>query len=90
MTREPTAVLTAIGALLASVAKVAVLLDLVEWDAEQLAGISLVIDNALLVLGALFIRSQVTPIHDPRLEVGTSVNHGHATVVANNDAEPHV
>ena len=84
MTREPTAVLAAIGALLASVVKVAVLLDLVQWNADQLAGVSLVIDNALLVLGALLIRSAVTPTSDPRLEIGTSVNHGLATVTANN------
>jgi hypothetical protein len=89
MNREPTAVLAAIGAFLASLAKVAVLLDIVEWDANQLAGISLVIDNFLLVMGALFIRSQVTPTADPRLEIGSSVNHGLATVVANNEMEPH-
>jgi hypothetical protein len=81
MNREPTAVLTALGALLASLAKVAVLLRLVEWDADQLAGVSLVIDNALLVLGALFIRGQVTPTSDPRLPVGQSVNSGTAEVV---------
>jgi hypothetical protein len=88
MTREPTAVLAAIGALLASVVKVAVLLDLVQWNADQLAGVSLLIDNFLLVLGALLIRSVVTPTSDPRLEVGASVNHGLATVTANNTIAP--
>ena len=82
MNREPTAILTALGALLASLAKVAVLLDLVDWDADQLAGLSLVIDNIILLLGALFIRSQVTPVSDPRLPIGTEVNHGLAEVVA--------
>jgi hypothetical protein len=85
MSREPTAVITAIGAFLASLAKVAVLLDLVAWDADQLAGVTLVIDSFLIVLGALFVRSRVTPTADPRLEVGTSVNHGMATVVSNNE-----
>lgn len=73
MNREPSAVISALGAFLASLAKVAVLLHLVNWDAEQLAGISLVIDNALIVLGALFIRSQVTPVSKPALESGTEV-----------------
>lgn len=73
MNREPTAILTALGALLASLAKVAVLLDLVQWDANQLAGISLVIDNLILLLGALFIRSQVTPVKAPVLTEGTVV-----------------
>lgn len=73
MRTEPTAVLTALGALLASLAKVAVLLDVVAWDADQLAGISLVIDTFILFLGALFIRSQVTPIHHPSVTEGTTV-----------------
>lgn len=73
MNREPTAILTALGALLASLAKVAVLLNLVDWNADQLAGISLVIDNLILLLGALFIRSQVTPVKSPVLSEGTVV-----------------
>src|SRR5687768_16435828 len=73
MNREPTAVLTALGALLAAISKAAVLLDIVAWDADQLAGISLVIDTLILTLGALFIRSQVTPIHRPTIEAGTAV-----------------
>jgi hypothetical protein len=81
--REPTAITTALGAFLASLAKVAVLLGLVDWDAEQLAGITIVIDSFIIFLGALFIRSQVTPTSDPRLDVGQSVNEGTATVVAN-------
>lgn len=81
MNREPTAIISAIGALLASIVKVAVLLKIVDWDAEQLAGISLVIDNALIVCGALFIRSQVTPTAAPKLDVGADVNGGTARVV---------
>ena len=73
MNREPTAILTALGAFLASIAKVAVLLDFVDWNADQLAGISLVIDNLILLLGALFIRSQVTPTKSPVLQEGTVV-----------------
>lgn len=74
MNKEPTAILTALGALLASLAKVAVLLGLVQWDAVQLAGISLVIDNLILFFGALFIRAQVTPVASPSLPAGTEVN----------------
>lgn len=73
MNREPTAILTALGAFLASLAKVAVLLDLVDWNADQLAGLSLVIDNLILLLGALFIRSQVTPVSNPTVPKGTEV-----------------
>lgn len=73
MNKEPSAVISALGAFLASLAKVAVLLHLVDWDAEQLAGVSLVIDNALIVFGALFIRSQVTPVAAPSLPEGTEV-----------------
>lgn len=82
MNREPTAVLTALGALLASLAKVAVLLDLVDWNADQLAGLSLVIDNLILLLGALFIRSQVTPTKAPVLSEGTVVTTTNPTTGA--------
>ena len=73
MNREPTAILTAFGAMLASLAKLAVLLDIVAWDADQLAGVSLVIDSMILFLGALWIRSQVTPAKHPSLTSGTEV-----------------
>jgi hypothetical protein len=71
--REPTAIITALGLFLAALTKAAVLLDLVAWDAEQLAGISLVIDSALVVLGAIFIRDRVTPVASPQLPAGTTV-----------------
>jgi hypothetical protein len=87
MTREPTAVLGALGVFLASLAKLAVLMGWVDWSAEQLAGLTLVIDSALITLGTLFIRSQVTPTASPRLEVGQSVNHGHAVVAEVNSME---
>jgi hypothetical protein len=80
MTREPTAVITAVGVFLSALTKAAVLLGLVDWDTEQLAGISLVIDSGLVVIGALLIRDRVTPTADPRLPVGSDVNHGSATV----------
>ncbi len=34
---------------------------------------------------AVITRQAVTPTSDPRLEIGSSVNHGLATVVANNE-----
>lgn len=74
MNREPTAVITAIGVFLSALTKAAVLLHLVEWDALQLAGVSLVIDSGLVVIGALMIRERVTPVADPRLPIGTVVN----------------
>jgi hypothetical protein len=80
MTREPTAIITAIGVFLSAVTKALVLLDITDWNAEQLAGISLVIDSGLVVIGALLIRERVTPTADPRLQVGTEVNGGTATV----------
>ncbi len=81
--REPTVIVAAIGGFLSALTKAAVLLRLVDWDAEQLAGISLVIDSFLILLGAVLIRQNVTPTADPRLDEGTSLNHGSATVVAN-------
>lgn len=74
MNREPTAIITAIGVFLSAITKAAVLLDLVDWDAEQLAGISLVIDSGLVVIGAIFIRERVTPVASPSLPSGTTVN----------------
>lgn len=73
MNREPSAILSALGVFLASLAKAAVLLDLVAWDADQLAIVGLVIDNAIIVLGALFIRANVTPTASPALQAGTEV-----------------
>ena len=73
MNREPSAIISALGAFLSAIAKVAVLLNLVDWDADQLAGISLVIDTLLILLGAIFIRSQVTPTKSPVLSEGTVV-----------------
>lgn len=88
MSREPTAVITTLGAFLASVVKVAQLLGFIELDGDQMAGVTLVIDNFLLLAGALFIRNQVTPTSDPVLDVGTSVNHGHAVVSEVNEIDP--
>jgi len=81
MTREPTAIITAVGVFLSALTKAAVLLGLVAWDVDQLAGISLVIDSGLVVFGALLIRERVTPIADPRLPLGTAVNNDTAQVV---------
>lgn len=73
MGTEPTATTSAIGLFLSSLVKAAVLLHLVDWDADQLAGVSLVIDSALVVFGALFIRARVTPTSNPTLPAGTTV-----------------
>jgi hypothetical protein len=54
----------------------------VAWDADQLAGISLVIDTLLILLGAIFIRSQVTPIKSPVLSEGTVVTTTNPTTGA--------
>jgi hypothetical protein len=78
--REPTAIITAVGVFLSALTKAAVLLGFVDWDVEQLAGISLVIDSGLVVIGALLIRERVTPTASPRLDIGTEVNGGTATV----------
>ena len=80
MVREPTALITAIGVFLSAVTKALVLLGITDWDATQLAGISLVIDSGLVVIGALLIRERVTPTADPRLPEGSDVNGGTATV----------
>ena len=73
MNREPTAWIAAIGVFLSALTKAAVLLNLVDWDVEQLAGISIVIDSGLVLLGAALIRDRVTPTTSPRLQEGTVV-----------------
>ena len=73
MVREPTTIITAIGVFLSALTKAAVLLDLVGWDVQQLAGISLVIDSGLVALGAFLIRERVTPVADARLPSGTAI-----------------
>jgi hypothetical protein len=81
MNREPTAVIAAFGGFLASLVKVAQLLGIVDLDGDQMAGVTLVIDNFLLLMGALFIRSQVTPANShARLDEGTTLNHGMSVV----------
>jgi hypothetical protein len=87
--REPTAVIAALGAFLASLVKVAQLLGFVDLDGNQMAGVTLVIDSFLILMGALFIRSQVTPANEnARLEVGTTLNHGHAVVTEVSQVAP--
>lgn len=71
--REPTALISALGLFLSAIAKCAVLLGVVAWDADQLASVSLVIDSMLVVLGALFIRSRVTPTASPSLPENAAV-----------------
>lgn len=71
--REPSAILSALGALLAAIAQLLVILNIVDWDADQLAAVNLVATSAIILLGAIFIRSQVTPIKSPALEQGTQV-----------------
>ena len=73
MNREPSAILSALGVFLAALAKMAVLLGLVDWDADQLAGVGLVVDTGIILLGAMFIRSQVTPVKAPALTEGSVV-----------------
>lgn len=81
MNTEPTAtvttIVTAVGAFLASLVKAAVLLELVDWTADQVAGITLVVDNGLAILSALLIvilvRARVTPVSSPTLPENTSV-----------------
>ena len=79
MNREPTAIITAIGVFLSALTKAAVLLNIVDWNVEQLAGISLVIDSGLVVIGALLIRDRVTPTASPSLPEGTSVTMADGT-----------
>lgn len=71
--REPSAILSGLGALLASITKLLVILHIVAWDADQLAAVGLVVDSAIILLGALFIRSQVTPVSSPALPANTVV-----------------
>lgn len=73
-----TAIIAAVGTLIASAVKASVLLGLVAWTPEQVAGITLVVDNALVVVSSLLIivlvKDKVTPVAAPNLPIGTTVN----------------
>ncbi len=73
MNREPSAILSALTAFLAAITKMLVLLHVVDWDAQQLASVDLVSTTAIILFGALFLRSQVTPIKSPALTEGSVV-----------------
>lgn len=71
--REPSVIIPAVSAVISAAIKVAVLLGWVTWDAEQLAGISLLVDAVLALASALLVRSVVTPTAAPKLPAGTDV-----------------
>lgn len=71
--REPSVIIPAVSAVVSAAIKVAVLLGWVTWDADQLAGISLLVDAVLALASALLVRSVVTPVASPRLPEGTTV-----------------
>ena len=73
LNREPSVIIPAVSAVVSAAIKVAVLLGWVTWDAEQLAGISLLVDAVLALASALLVRSVVTPVAAPRLPEGTTV-----------------
>lgn len=73
LNREPSVIIPAVSAVVSAAIKVAVLLGWVTWDAEQLAGISLLVDAVLALASALLVRSVVTPVASPRLPEGTTV-----------------
>ncbi len=79
--REPAAIIAAIGAFLASLVKVAQLLGLVTWTGDQVAGIALVTDNFLALMGLILVRQLVTPMASPRLPEGRLVNDGDSVVL---------
>lgn len=73
-----------IGTLLASIVKLAVILDLVEWTAEQVASITLVVDNSIVavttVLIIVLVKRKVTPTANPNLPIDTIVNRNDPNV----------
>lgn len=71
--REPSVIIPAVSAVVSAAIKVAVLLGWVTWDAEQLAGISLLVDAVLALASVLLVRSVVTPVAAPKLPEGTTV-----------------
>lgn len=73
LNREPSVIIPAVSAVVSAAIKVAVLLGWVTWDADQLAGISLLVDAVLALASALLVRSVVTPVASPRLPEGTTV-----------------
>ena len=66
MSREPVTIAGATVALLTSITKALVLLDIVSWNVEQLAAIDLIITNGAILGGVIFARGLVTPVNDPK------------------------
>jgi hypothetical protein len=78
------------GAISASV-KALILFEIIQWTTQQEIGFMLVADSLLIALVAIVARvrggtaaQQVTPLENPHIAVGTSVNDGRATVVGSN------
>ena len=80
--REPAVIIAAISAFASAVLKALQLLGILEWNGDQIAAISLVVDTGLFLFAALFIRGNVTPTADPRLPAGPPVNGGPSLVRA--------
>jgi len=84
-----TAVTASILAFVAVLVQALVLLDVVNWTPEQQAVITALVSAGLGVLTAIVAlwkggtaAEQVTPLENPHLDVGTSVNDGAARVTA--------
>lgn len=70
ISREPVGVTAAVVALLTSIVNALVLLNIIDWTAEQIAGVDLVITNAAILAGMIVARGRVTPVHDPQDDNG--------------------
>lgn len=64
--REPVTITAAVVAFLTAVVNAAVLLELLTWTPEQVAGVDLVITTGAILGGAIVARAFVTPVHDPQ------------------------
>lgn len=62
MKTEPAAVIGGIVALVAAIIPALVLFGVVDWSADQIGAVMLIVTTAATLAGTFFVRSKVTPV----------------------------
>lgn len=70
MNREPVTLSAAVVMFFASTVNFLQLINVIDFDREQLAALNLVVTNATILAGALVARTWVTPKNDPQNDQG--------------------
>lgn len=70
MNREPVTLSAAVVMFFSSMVNFLQLIDVIDFDREQLAALNLVVTNAAVLAGAFVARAWVTPKNDPQTDSG--------------------